>query len=133
MAGYGSPRPALLIIDVQKAIDHPDWERHGPRNHPRAEVRMARLLGEWRRRALPIYHVRHDSREAGSHYRPGRTGNEFKPEVKPLAGENIIAKQTNSAFVGTGFEDQLRAAGLAVLVIAGVITNNSVEATVRMA
>jgi len=77
--------------------------------------------------------VKHDSREAGSPYRPGQAGNEFKPEVAPLAGETIVAKQTNSAFIGTGFEDLLRRAGHTVLVIAGVITNNSVEATVRMA
>jgi nicotinamidase-related amidase len=131
--GYGSPRPALVIIDVQKAIDHPHWTRHGPRNHPGAEALMARLLVEWRRRGLPIYHVRHDSVEAGSHYRPGQTGNEFKPEVSPRPDENIVAKRTNSAFIGTGLEQLLRTAGHTVLVIAGVITNNSVEATVRMA
>jgi nicotinamidase-related amidase len=133
MPRYGSPRPALILIDVQNAIDHPDWTRHGPRNHPEAEARMAQLLAEWRRRALPIYHVRHDSREPGSHYRPGQPGNQFKPEVAPLAGETIVAKQTNSAFIGTGLEQSLRGAGHTVLVIAGVITNNSVEATVRMA
>jgi nicotinamidase-related amidase len=133
MRGYGSPLPALVIVDVQNAIDHPDWARHGPRNHPEAEARMAQLLDEWRRRALPIYHVRHDSGEVGSHYRPGQTGNEFKPEVAPLPGEHIVAKRTNSAFVGTGLDALLRTAGHTVLVIAGVITNNSVEATVRMA
>jgi nicotinamidase-related amidase len=133
MRGYGSARPALVIVDVQNAIDHPDWARHGPRNQPEAEAHMAQLLTEWRRRALPIYHVRHDSREAGSPYRPGQTGNEFKPEVAPLAGETIVAKRTNSAFIGTGFEDLLRRAGHTVLAIAGVVTNNSVEATVRMA
>jgi nicotinamidase-related amidase len=132
MQAYAS-RPALVIIDVQKAIDHPSWARYGPRNHPEAEARMARLLGEWRRRELPIYHVRHDSREAGSHYRPGQAGHEFKPEVQPLPGERVIGKQTNSAFVGTGFEELLRGAGHTVLVMAGVITNNSVEATVRTA
>jgi nicotinamidase-related amidase len=39
----------------------------------------------------------------------------------------------NSAFIGTGLEARLRAAGQMTLVVAGVITNNSVEATVRMA
>lgn len=133
MAGDGLPRPALVIIDVQNAIDHPDWARHGPRNNPEAEANMAQLLAQWRRSGLPIYHVRHDSREKNSHYRPGQNGNEFKPEVKPHAGENIVVKQTNSAFIGTRFEEQLRAVGHTVLVCAGVITNNSVEATIRMA
>jgi len=45
----------------------------------------------------------------------------------------VIVKQTNSAFIGTELEARLRDAQQTVLVVAGVITNNSVEATVRMA
>jgi len=44
-----------------------------------------------------------------------------------------VGKRTNSAFVGTDLESRLRAAGVETLIVAGVITNNSVEATVRMA
>jgi nicotinamidase-related amidase len=121
---------ALLIIDVQKAIDHPSW---GQRNHPEAEQQIAALLRAWRETGRPIYHVRHDSVEPASHYRPGLPGHEFKPEAQPLAGETIIAKQTNSAFIRTDLETRLRGAGQTTLVICGVITNNSVEATVRMA
>ena len=126
-------RPALVVIDVQKAIDRESWARYGGRNNPQAERNIARLLARWRKGAFPIYHVRHDSREPQSAYRPGQPGNEFKPEALPLPGETVVAKQTNSAFIGTGFEEMLRGAGHSVLAIAGVITNNSVEATVRMA
>jgi nicotinamidase-related amidase len=133
MQGLSSSRPALVVIDVQRAIDHPDWARYGPRNHPAAERNVAQLLDAWRQRHLPIYHVRHDSLEPGSHYRPGQDGSQFKPEAQPLPGEPVIVKHTNSAFIGTGFEETLRQAGHNVLVVAGVITNNSVEATVRMA
>jgi len=44
-----------------------------------------------------------------------------------------VVKTTNSAFIGTGLEAMLSAANLGILVVTGVITNNSVEATVRMA
>jgi nicotinamidase-related amidase len=121
---------ALIVIDVQKAIDQPSW---GIRNNPQAEENIAALLAAWRATSRPIYHVRHDSTEPLSHYRPGQPGNEFKPEAAPLPGETVIAKRTNSAFIGTDLETRLRAAGESVLVVAGVITNNSVEATVRMA
>ena len=124
------PTAALVIIDLQRAIDHPDW---GERNNPDAERNVAALLEAWRSSSRPVYHVRHDSTEPRSHYRPGQAGNEFKPEAAPLPGETIVAKQTNSAFIGTGLEAILRAAGHTLLVVAGVITNNSVEATVRMA
>ena len=121
---------ALIVIDVQCAIDHPSW---GQRNNPEAEKNMAALLRAWRGTGRPIYHVRHDSSEPNSHYRPGQPGHEFKSEVKPLPGEAVIAKRTNSAFIGTDLESRLRRAGQEILVVAGVITNNSVEATVRMA
>jgi nicotinamidase-related amidase len=120
----------LLLIDLQQAINHPDW---GARNNPDAEKRIARLLAHWRARQWPIIHVRHDSGDARSHYRPGQPGHEFKPETAPLPGETVIAKHTNSAFIGTGLETRLREAGHTALVVAGVITNNSVESTVRMA
>jgi nicotinamidase-related amidase len=125
--------PALLLIDLQNAIDHPAWRKHGDRNNPQAEQRIAALLAFWRQRGLPVYHVRHDSLEPESPYRPGQTGNEFHPFAAPQAGETVIAKQTNSAFIGTALEATLRAAGHGTLVVCGVITNNSVEATVRMA
>jgi nicotinamidase-related amidase len=80
---------ALLIIDLQKAIDHPSW---GRRNNPGAEKNVAALLQAWRASKRPIYHIRHDSTEPSSHYRPGQPGNEFKPEVQPLTGEIVLAK-----------------------------------------
>lgn len=125
--------PVLMVIDVQRAIDDPKWTRHGPRNNPEAERNIERLLEAWRVRGLPIFHVRHDSVEPGSPYRPGQPGHEFKPEAMPGPGETLIVKQTNSAFIGTDLEQRLRAGGHRTLVICGVITNNSVEATVRMA
>ena len=121
---------ALIVIDVQRAIDHPTW---GVRNNPGAEANIQALLAAWRARSGPIYHVRHDSTEPQSHYRPGQPLHAFKPEALPLTGEPVIAKTTNSAFIGTDLEARLRAAGQNTLIIAGVITNNSVEATVRMA
>lgn len=118
------------MIDLQKAIDDPSW---GVRNNPHAEQRVADLLEAWRERGWPLIHIRHDSREQQSTYRPGQPGNEFKPEAQPLEGETIVPKETNSAFLGTDLEQRLRDAGIERLVVAGVITNNSVEATVRMA
>jgi nicotinamidase-related amidase len=120
---------ALIVIDVQKAIDHPSW---GMRNNPEAESQIAALLSAWRAAGWPVYHIRHDSLEPQSHYRPGQPGHDFKTEAAPLEGETVIPKRTNSAFVGTALEAQLRAAGTSTLVLAGVITNNSVEATARM-
>src|ERR1700752_4054090 len=120
----------LLLIDLQKAIDHPSW---GERKNINAEAQIGRLLSHWRNRGWPVWHVRHDSTNPNSHYLPGQAGNDFKPGVAPMAGELIIPKRTNGAFIGTDLEERLRDSGHEALVVAGVISNNSVEATVRMA
>ncbi len=124
---------ALIIIDVQQAIDDPRWTRWGSRNNPQAEGNIARLLAAWRAAQRPIVHVRHMSREPQSPYRPLQPGNEFKPQAAPLPQEHIVEKSTNSAFIGTALEADLRGAQIDTVIITGVITNNSVEATARMA
>jgi nicotinamidase-related amidase len=124
---------ALLIVDVQRAIDDPSWAADGPRNNPGAEANIAALLAGWRQLGFPIFHVKHDGTFPTSTYRPGQPGNDFKPEAAPLPGETIITKHTNSAFIGTELDRLLRRAKISTLVICGVITNNSVETTVRMA
>jgi nicotinamidase-related amidase len=119
----------LIIIDVQKAIDHHSW---GRRNNPDAEQYIAKLLARWRELKLPIVHVQHLSTEPNSTYCPNQVGCEFKKEVKPLPNEKIVQKSVSCAFIGTDLEDYLRTNGYQQLVITGVITNNSVEATARV-
>ncbi|MCZ4281117.1 cysteine hydrolase family protein [Kiloniella laminariae] len=124
---------ALLVVDVQQAIDDPRWAEFGPRNNPQAEQVMAAVLADWRRRSLRVIHIRHDSSEAASTYCPGTPGHAFKPEVVPCEGELVLGKRVNSAFIGTDLDQILRDQGIRRLLVMGVITNNSVEATVRMA
>jgi nicotinamidase-related amidase len=120
---------ALLIIDLQKAIDAPYW---GPRNNPDCEQKVAALLERWRATKRPIYHIKHDSIEPQSAYRPGQPGNDFKDDVRPRAGETVITKRVNSALIGTDLDTLLKIAGHGPLIVTGVLTHNSVEATVRM-
>lgn len=117
-----------MIVDVQLAIDDPKW---GPRNNPGAEGRIAALLAAWRNATMPVVHIRHDSTEPNSPYRPGTPGHPFKPEAMPLLGEIVVGKSANSAFIGTDLEDKL--GGATTLAICGVLTHNSLEATVRHA
>ncbi|MGH6860106.1 MAG: cysteine hydrolase family protein [Phyllobacterium sp.] len=121
---------ALIVIDVQNAIDDPKWGRRGQKD---AEAHIAQLLAAWRARRLPVIHIRHDSTDPASPYRPGTEGNEFKPQVAPILGEPVVDKRTNNAFIGTDLMDVLDELQVHSLVIAGVLLENSVDATVRMA
>ncbi len=121
---------ALLIIDVQKAIDHPKW---GERNNPDAEKNIAQLLAHWRRVCGTIVHIQHNSIEEASPYRAGQPFHDFKQEVMPLTNEIIVGKTTNNAFVDTDLLSVLKQAGVKSLVICGVLTQHSVDCTARMA
>lgn len=120
----------LLVVDMQRAIDDACW---GPRNNPGAEALVAALLTAWRETGMPIVHVRHDSVEPGSPYRPGQALHAFKREAEPRDGEPVVPKSTGSAFVGTDLEQRLTEGGHTTLVACGVLTHNSVETTLRHA
>ncbi|POA43812.1 cysteine hydrolase [Pseudomonas sp. MPR-ANC1] len=121
---------ALIIIDQQKGILHP---RLGRRNNPQAEERILDLLGLWRHSERPVIHVQHLSREPDSVFWPEQEGVEFQPRFLPRDGEWLIQKQVPDAFCVTGLAARLREAGIGQLVIVGVATHNSVEATARTA
>jgi nicotinamidase-related amidase len=121
---------ALIIIDMQNGINRPTL---GRRNNPAAERNIETLLSAWRATHSPIVHVRHISRSPESIFWPGQSGAEFQPRFAPLAHEHVLEKNVPDAFAATGLERWLRVRDIGQLVIAGVITNNSVEATARSA
>jgi nicotinamidase-related amidase len=51
----------------------------------------------------------------------------------PKADEELVTKNVNCAFIGTDLEAKLQSKKVNELVVCGVITNNSVDATVRVA
>lgn len=121
---------ALLIVDMQVGMT---WPSSGVRNNSGAEAAIANLLAAWRGRGAPVVHVRHMSRTPGSPFWPGQPGVEFQPALKPLDPEHVVEKNVPDALINTGLERWLRARGISSVVIVGVSTNNSVEATARTA
>jgi nicotinamidase-related amidase len=132
MNAFVADRTALIVIDVQKAFD--EWEAGGKRrNNPDAVKHIAELLALFRARRAPIFHIRHASRNPVSRFRADLPGYAVKDEAREQAGEPVIVKYVNSAFIGTDLEAQLRHARIENLVIVGVTTNHCVETTTRMA
>lgn len=121
---------ALIIIDMQKGMADP---AAGTRNNPEAEQNIAALLGAWRTADATVVHVRHISRTVGSLFWPGQAGVEFQERLAPLPDAHVVEKNVPDAFINTGLERWLRVRGIGELVIVGVSTNNSVEASTRTA
>lgn len=121
---------ALIVIDVQQAFNHPSW---GQRNNPAAETNIAAVLAAWRASERPLFHIQHRSQRPGSLFHPDGPGFAFKPEARPLAGEPVIYKNVNSAFIGTDLEQRLRDAGIGTVVVMGITTDHCVSTTTRMA
>jgi nicotinamidase-related amidase len=127
-----TPATALIVVDVQRAFDQ--WEAAGKRrNNPQAVARIVDLLGAFRDRGAPIFHIRHQGTKPSSSFLPDGTGYPVKDEAREQGGEPVIVKRVNSAFIGTDLESRLRAAGITTLVICGATTNHCVETTTRMA
>lgn len=101
MMGKIDQNTALIIIDVQKGFDEPVW---GERNNPQAEENIGRLLEAWCKHGRPVLHVQHMSLSPTSPLNPNHPGNAIKDALQPLAGEPLIQKNVNSAFIGTELE-----------------------------
>jgi nicotinamidase-related amidase len=123
---------ALILIDIQKGFDDlAYWGGH--RNNPEAEQNAAIILNAWRKKQLPVFHVKHNSTTKQSRLAPGQPGNEIKEIVKPLDGEPVIGKNVNSAFIGTDLKERLDKKKISSVVIVGLTTDHCVSTTTRMA
>ena len=123
---------ALLVVDVQEAFA--EKEAAGERrNNRQALDAMAALIAAFRQAGAPVVHIRHRNMKPGSRFHPGASG--FRPmeAAQERPGEPVIVKDVNSAFIGTGLDERLRADGIEALVVVGITTNHCVETTTRMA
>ncbi len=121
---------ALVLIDIQQGFLESLW---GVRNNPQAEEQMAALLTAWRNAKQPIIHVQHLSQHTESPLHPSRLGCLFQEFAAPRAGEMIIQKQVNSAFIGTQLQNYLSQQQIGRIVLIGLTTDHCVATTARMA
>ena len=121
-------RAVLLPIDMQQAFYTADWPR---RWNDAVDANGLALLATWRAAGRPIIHVRHDSAQPGSSLAPGAPGNAFRPGFEPQAGEPLVTKSVNSAFIGTDLDLRLKRLCAKHVVAFGISTDMCVSTTVR--
>ena len=121
--------PGLIIVDMQYAIDS---YSNDTRNNLNAENIAANVLQHWRHCRWPVIHVRHSSKNSDSPYHVSSEKFAIKQQVAPQPQEKVITKSENCAFIGTDLGTYLVKNNIKELVVCGVLTNNSVDATVRV-
>lgn len=120
-------RTALIPIDVQQGFEL------SAGSNPAMLANGLRLLAAWRAAGLPLIHVRHDSVQAGSPFRPDQPGNALRPGFEPQGGEPLVTKSVNAAFIGTDLDLRLRRLGATRVVLFGLTTDMCVSTTARVA
>lgn len=136
-------KSALLIIDMQNDFVLPGAPARVEGAHATVE-RIAELLGHFRSRQLPVFHIareyladgsdieisRRDAFMQGPKYAlPGTDGVRIVNELTPLDGEHTIIKKRFSAFFGTELDPMLKRLGINQLVICGTQYPNCIRAT----
>lgn len=120
---------ALILIDIQKGFDHPNW---GARNNLNFEGNIENILRMWRLNKHPLIHIQHISIEKDSPLRPGQDGVSFKICATPLKKEPVFQKSVHSAFIGTDLDKYLENNNIKDIVLVGLTSDHCVSTTARM-
>jgi nicotinamidase-related amidase len=132
------PKPALVVIDLQKGI------MTIPAAHPVDEVveRAARLAAAFRRSKLPVVLVNvkgaapgrtEAGRSQQSRFTPPPDWADLADELDAQPGDHRITKLRWGAFHDTSLDAHLRDLDVTQVVLAGVATSIGVESTARSA
>ncbi|RMZ82679.1 hypothetical protein DV738_g1444, partial [Chaetothyriales sp. CBS 135597] len=138
-------KTALLLVDIQQGLSTETGYFGTERSTPQLEDNVAKLLlaaREYNRRTVAqhgqgetifIIHVFHKSSDPESPLWPEKPTNAIQPWAAPAAGEPVLSKRVNSAFVGTDLEQRLREQKIEQLLIFGLTTDHCISTTVRWA
>ncbi|MBG0832305.1 cysteine hydrolase [Planomonospora sp. ID67723] len=121
---------ALIVIDVQNEY----FTGNLPIAYPPREESLANVLAAMdtaREHGVPVIVVRHTEPAGSPIFADGGHGWELREEVAGRPYDLLMDKSMASAFAGTGLGQWLDARGIDTLAVAGYMTQNCDESTVR--
>lgn len=123
---------ALLIVEVQN-----DYFPNGRIPLERSLETTAKIdavLHDYRDKKIPVIHIQHISTHPdATYFLPCTKGAEFHPSTQPAKNETIIKKHYPNSFKDTNLLSHLTKNKINHLVICGMMTHLSIDATVRAA
>lgn len=125
-------RTALILIDIQN--DYFSGGKMELVNMEKAAHYASKLLDQFRKLKLPIFHIQHIStRSNATFFKPETIGVEINDCVKPNFNETVITKHYPNSFRNTMLHDQLMRNDINKLVICGAMSHMCIDATTRAA
>lgn len=126
---------ALLLIDFQNDY-FPSYEgaKWALSETEKAAQKGSQLLTVFRKKQLPIVHVRHEfpTNEA-LFFLPGSNGAQIHNSVAPQEGEPVIVKHQINSFRETELNEVLKGKGIEKLIIVGAMSHMCIDAVTRAA
>ncbi|MDD4126837.1 MAG: cysteine hydrolase family protein [Methanomicrobium sp.] len=123
---------ALLLVDIQN--DYFPGGNMELFTMNEAAKNAQKLLLFFRKEKMPVIHVQHISkREGAGFFLPKTFGAEINEMVTPVAGEEIVVKNSPNSFLNTDLLSILKKKGLSDIVICGAMSNMCIDATTRAA
>jgi nicotinamidase-related amidase len=118
-----SMRPALLIIDLQKA--YYDAETKGSMN--KASDIINAVIPLFRKKSLPIIWVQHIDKEDESE--PGKAGFEFIDQLKPNSKDYRVQKRYRNTFNKTNCLEIIKKENIDTVIITGYCAEFCIQGT----
>jgi len=127
-ASLDASSTALLVIDFQNEYFS------GKLPIPAGKTALGnaqRLIAHADAAKIPVFHVQHVTPAGAPVFADQSQTGEFHPELQPAAHHNVVRKTSVSVFPTTDLDQQLKAAGVKTLVIAGLMTHACVAGAAR--
>ncbi len=125
-------KAALVLIEMQN--DYFPGGRMPLEESVEVGRKVQDVLGFYRAKKLPIMHIQQIStRPNATHFLPCTRGVEFYAATQPEKSETVIRKHYPNSFKDTNLLAFLQKQGIEHIVIAGMMTHMSIEATTRAA
>lgn len=113
-------KTACLIVDVQQSV-----VAALPDGGEELTEKLSRLITWCRQQMVPLVYVRHDDGEDRI--------SEIDSRIKPKESEIVIDKSYPSAFLETDLESWCSEQGITQLIVAGMMTEFCIDATIKSA
>ncbi len=123
---------ALLLLEIQN--DYFPNGRIPLEKSLEASAKAHDVLTAFREKKKPVIHVQHISTQPNAAYLlPCTKGADFYQNVQPIKGEAIIKKHYANSFKDTQLLNHLVKNKISHLLICGMVTHHTIDATVRAA